>query len=189
MPPRRSRRASAPADPPDAAAAMEIALRFLGTRPRTRHELILRLRRSSAPEPVIDATLDRLVELGYVDDAAFARWWGEQRDRHAPRGRRMLEAELRQRGVPRDVIEAYRAEHEETERSPEDEGLPSTDAERARDALERHLRGRPVPDDPKALRRIGMFLMRRGFDPDTVRAALRETADGSEIPEATDRDV
>jgi regulatory protein len=176
MPPPRSRRSSAPADPPDAADAMEIALRFLATRPRTRHELTLRLRRSSAPEPVIAATLDRLVELGYVDDAAFARWWGEQRDRHAPRGRHMLEAELRQRGVPRDVIEAYRAEHDEPERPPEDEGLPSTDAERARDVLERHLRGRPVPDDPKALQRIGLFLTRRGFDPETVRSTIRAAA-------------
>ena len=176
MPSRRSRRAGAPADPPDAAAAMEIALRFLGTRPRTRHELTLRLRRSSAPEAVIEATLDRLVELGYLDDAAFARWWGDQRDRHAPRGRRMLEAELRQRGVPRDVIEAQRAEQEEPERSPEDDGLPSTDAERARNALERHLRGRPVPDDPKALQRIGMFLIRRGFEPETVRATIRAAA-------------
>lgn len=165
---------------------MEIALRYLGTRPRTRHEVTLRLRRAGAGEAVIGVTLDRLSELGYVDDAAFARWWGEQRDRHAPRGRRMLEAELRQRGVPRDVIEAYRAELDEPERAPEDEALPGTEAERARDALDRHLRGRPMPDGPKAVARIGAFLVRRGFDPETVRATIRARAaegppDGDEI--------
>ena len=176
MPSRRSRPAGAPVEPPDAADAMEVALRHLATRPRTRRELTLRLRRSAVPEPVIDATLDRLVEFGYVDDAAFARWWGEQRDRHAPRGRRMLEAELRQRGVPRDVIEAYRAEHDEPQRAVEDEALPGTEADRARDALERHLRGRAMPDDRKALQRIGMFLMRRGFDPEIVRSTIRDAA-------------
>ena len=62
-------------------------------------------------------TLERLAELGYVDDAAFARWWGEQRDRHSPRGLRMIEAELRQRGVSREVIEAYRVEHATPERN------------------------------------------------------------------------
>lgn len=177
MRPRRTATARDPAtDPPDAAAAMEIAIRFLGSRPRTRHELGQRLRRSAVPEPVADATLERLAELGYVDDAAFARWWAEQRDRHAPRGRRMLEAELRQRGVPRDVIEAYRAQHDGPERAPEDRGLPGTEPERARDALERHLRGRPMPEDPKARQRMGMFLMRRGFDPETVRATIRAAA-------------
>lgn len=182
MRPRRTTRDPA-AEPPDAAAAMEIAIRFLGSRPRTRHELAQRLRGSAVPEPVADATLERLAELGYVDDAAFTRWWAEQRDRHAPRGRRMLEAELRQRGVPRDVIEAHRAEHDAPQRAPEDGGLPGTEPERAREALERHLRGRPMPDDPKARQRIGMFLMRRGFDPETVRATIRAAAaatDGSD---------
>lgn len=152
---------------------MEIAVRFLGTRPRTRWELERRLRRAGVGEPIIEATLDRLAEIGYVDDAAFARWWGEQRDRHAPRGRRLIESELRRSGVPREVIESYRQEYASPERAPEDESLPGTEADRAREALERHLRGRPLPDDAKAVQRIGMFLMRRGFDPDTVRSTIR----------------
>ncbi|HTI29006.1 MAG TPA: regulatory protein RecX, partial [Methylomirabilota bacterium] len=87
---------------------MEIAVRFLGTRPRTRWELDRRLRRAAAPPEVIASTLDRLATMGYVDDMAFARWWAEQRDRHAPRGRRMVEAELRRHGVPREVLEELR---------------------------------------------------------------------------------
>ncbi|HJP71824.1 MAG TPA: regulatory protein RecX [Candidatus Limnocylindria bacterium] len=160
-------------DPPDAQAAFEIAARFLGTRPRTRWEMERRLRRAAVEDAVLETTIERLAELGYLDDAAFARWWGEQRDRHNPRGRRMVEAELRQRGVPREVIEEYRAEHAAPERAPEDESLPSTEPERAKEALERHLRGRRMPDDPKALARIGMFLMRRGFDAETARATIR----------------
>jgi regulatory protein len=171
-----------PATPPDAAGAMEIAIRYLGARPRTRWELERRLGRAGVEAPTVAATLDRLVELGYVDDAAFARWWGEQRDRHAPRGVRMIETELRQHGVGREVIEAYRAEHAGPARAPEDESLPGTEAERSRDALERHLRGRPFPVDPKARQRIGMFLMRRGFDPATVRSTIR-TAASSDVEE------
>ncbi len=172
MPDRGARRRE-PAEPPDPTAAMEIAVRFLGTRPRTRWELERRLRRGEVPEPLIEVTIDRLAELGYLDDAAFARWWGEQRDRHAPRGRRMIEAELRQHGVPRDVIEAYRTEHAAPARAPEDEALPGDEVTRARDALERHLRGRSLPTEPKALQRIGMYLMRRGFDAGTVRSTIR----------------
>ena len=159
---------------------MEIAVGYLGTRPRTRWETERRLSRAGATAPVIAETLDRLTELGYLDDAAFARWWGEQRDRHAPRGSRMIEAELRQHGVQREVIEAYRIEHAAPERRPEDETVPATEAERAADALARHLRGRPLPTDRKAVQRIGMFLMRRGFDPETVRSTIREA--GADVP-------
>ena len=51
---------------------------------------------------------------------------------------------------------------------------PPTEAERAADALARHLRGRRLPSDRKALQRVGMYLVRRGFDPDIVRSAIRE---------------
>lgn len=157
---------------------MEVAARFLGSRPRTRWELERRLRRAGASDDVVDVTLNRLASLGYVDDVAFARWWAEQRDRHAPRGRRLVEAELRQRGVPRDVLEQLR-DAEIAEPALDAEGLPASEADRARAALERHLRGRPVPTDQSALRRLGAFLVRRGFTPELVRSTLRQAADNA----------
>src|SRR5688500_13454196 len=180
----RTRAPKEPSEPPDLSRAMEMAARFLATRPRTRWELERRLRRGGVEEPVLAAALERLGQLGYVDDAAFARWWGEQRDRHAPRGHRMIEAELRQRGVPREVIEEYRDMHAAPERAVEDEGLPANEPDRAREALERHLRGRPIPTDAKARHRIGMYMMRRGFDSDTVRATIRAAGatDDDELP-------
>ena len=180
---RRSKPAEGqPSEPP---SALEVAVHYLGTRPRTRWEISQRLRRAKVPDGEIEAALERLAQLGYVDDAAFARWWGEQRDRHNPRGRRMIESELRQRGVSRDIIEAYRLEHAAPERSPEDEGLPGDELARARNALAKHLRGRPMPADRAARQRVGMYLVRRGFDPDTVRAALVEAGTASDdVPEA-----
>jgi len=154
---------------------MEIAAHFLGTRPRTRWELERRLRRAGAVDETIAATLNRLQVMGYVNDTAFARWWAEQRDRHAPRGRRMVEAELRQHGVPREVLEQLRGS-EIAEPALDGEALPGSEPERARLALERHLKGRPLPSDMKARQRVGAFLMRRGFDPETVRATLRAAA-------------
>ena len=154
---------------------MEIAAHFLGTRPRTRWELERRLRRAGAVDETIAATLNRLQVMGYVNDTAFARWWAEQRDRHAPRGRRMVEAELRQHGVPREILEQLRGS-EIAEPALDGEALPGSEPERARLALERHLKGRPLPSDMKARQRVGAFLMRRGFDPETARATLRAAA-------------
>ncbi|MEO8251834.1 MAG: regulatory protein RecX [Chloroflexota bacterium] len=159
---------------------MEIAAHFLSTRPRTRREVELRLRRAAVSTELIGATLERLESLGLIDDVAFTRWWAEQRDRHAPRGRRMVESELRSRGVPRDVLEALRGE-ELAEPALAAEAIPGSEAERAAAALARHLRGRPLPGDTKAVQRVGAFLMRRGFDPETVRATLR--AAGRDAPD------
>jgi regulatory protein len=163
-------------EPPDLGAAVEIGLRFLGTRPRTSAELERRLLRAGCESQTVEAALARLTELGFVDDEAFARWWSEQRDRHAPRGRRLVEAELRQRGVPREVVEALR--ESAPNRREEDEGLPETEEQRARAALDRHLRGRPMPTETQAVQRIGTFLLRRGFDTETVRRAIRERSVG-----------
>jgi regulatory protein len=165
---------------------MEVAARFLATRPRTRWEVERRLRRAGIEEMEIVGALDRLAELGYLDDSAFARWWGEQRDRHSPRGRRMIESELRQRGVPREVIEAYREEHAQPARAAEDARLPNDEVERAREALGKHLRGRPMPTDRRATQRIGMYLMRRGFDAEIVRSTIRSAVDDASIDAAVD---
>ncbi|MGH2463603.1 MAG: regulatory protein RecX [Candidatus Limnocylindria bacterium] len=166
------RAAGEPRPPPDAEQAFEIAGRFLGTRPRSRWEVEERLRRAGAAETVVDATLKRLARIGLVDDVAFARWWVEQRDRHAPRGRMALETELRAKRVPAAVIETLR-------------GATAGEAalaeqERAEAALEGHLRGRPMPDDPRAMQRLGMYLVRRGFDPATARAVLRAAGAAAE---------
>ncbi len=171
MPERPARR---PAEPPGPEQAFELAAHFLATRPRSAWEVRRRLRRTAAEPATIEGVVDRLASLGLVDDLAFARWWREQRDRHAPRGRRMIEAELRGKGIPREVIEVLR--DEEPERAPEDAALPTTEEERAREALDAHLRGRPLPADRRALERIGMFLVRRGFDPGTARSLIRERA-------------
>ena len=160
---------------------MEVAARYLAARPRTRWELERRLRRAGASDAVISSTLERLAALGYVDDVGFARWWAEQRDRHSPRGRRLVEAELRQRGVLRGVLEELR-DGELAEPALDHETLPTSETDRARVALERHLRGRPLPDDHKALQRLGMFLVRRGFNIETVRATLRQAGDDEALP-------
>ena len=192
----RRRRTGSETEPPGAEASVEIAARFLGTRPRSRWEVERRLRRARASDPTIQGTLDHLASLGLVDDLAFAHWWVEQRDRHAPRGRRLVEAELRQHGIGLDVIELLRDDlaaletraHDSSgapgaERG-EDVELPISEAERARIALVQHLRGRPLPGDRRALQRLGMFLIRRGFDPDTARSTLRAAEDAD--PDAGD---
>ncbi|MDQ2790879.1 MAG: recombination regulator RecX, partial [Actinomycetota bacterium] len=55
-----------------AAEAQGICLRLLTARPRSRAELADALRRRGIPEEVGEPVLDRLSQVGLVDDVAFA---------------------------------------------------------------------------------------------------------------------
>lgn len=55
------------------AVAREIALRQLTVRARSRAELAKALARSGVPDETGEQVLDRLAEVGLIDDTAFAR--------------------------------------------------------------------------------------------------------------------
>ena len=150
------------------ADAMSAALRLLSYRPRSETELRHRLARRGVPPALIDSTIQRLRELGLVDDAAFARAWVESRERTSPRGQRLLRQELRAKGVNSD------ASRELVEGVDDAEAALRASARRAAS-----LSGLPQEE---FRRRLGDFLRRRGFDYETIRLTVerrwRELAEG-----------
>jgi len=79
--------------------AYQQALLYLSFRPRSVSEIRRNLQKHDIPALVIDATLERLRTAKLADDSQFARAWVENRAAFRPRGRRALEAELRQKGL------------------------------------------------------------------------------------------
>ena len=145
-----------------AARATAAALAFLGYRPRTEREVRDRLRERGHAPAAVEATIERLRGWRYVDDAGFARFWVEGRVEHQPRGRRLLEQELRQKGVDRETAREAVADADYDEVA-------------AAVALARTRWPAYAADDPaSARRRLGAYLQRRGFGWDAVRAALRD---------------
>jgi regulatory protein len=148
------------------ADAIEDALRYLSYRPRSRFEVGRRLTRRGHAAPAREAAIARCEELGYVDDAAFALAFVRDRLRLRPRGPRRLVSELRARGVdPATAGEAVREVFAEEDVS--EGGLMRRLARRRLRALRRL-----EPDT--ARRRLGDWLLRRGFEPSAVRALVDE---------------
>ncbi|HZC07853.1 MAG TPA: RecX family transcriptional regulator [Ktedonobacterales bacterium] len=140
------------------------AARFLAARPRSRAEVRRRLLRPSPhravpPEEAVERTLDRLEALGYLDDAAFAAYWAEQRERFSPRSARAIQQELRQHGVDRDTAAAT--------------ADPEADEARAIAAGRKRLGSLAQADYQTFTTRMGGFLQRRGFGYGVARAAIR----------------
>jgi regulatory protein len=85
--------------------ARTIVLRKLSAQARTRHELAKALASRDVPPEVADAVLDRMEEIGLVDDEAFARDWVESRQQRRHLSVSALRRELQTRGVDREQID------------------------------------------------------------------------------------
>ncbi len=151
-------------------------------------------------EDLVEGAIERLADLGMLDDEAFARAWVESRDRARPRGERALRGELAQRGVDRSVVDAaLEARQGQAEAAPERvgeaeiSGAMSADEAAAIRLLER--RGRTIARvaDPRSRRnRAYGLLARNGFDPGlaslvAARWAHELASDG--LPGVEDVDV
>jgi regulatory protein len=149
--------------------ALERALHFLGPRPRSITEIRRQLAEKQIDEAVIDVVIERLRGLGYVDDLAFARFWLTNRQTFKPLGERALRFELREKGVPDEVIQAALAEL-----APDESGGAVESAYRAARDKARRLRGQ----DLRTFRqKLTALLARRGFDYETAREAIDRLRD------------
>lgn len=137
--------------------AKNVCLRLLTVRARTRAELEAQLTKRGYPDDVSARVLDRLTEVGLIDDEDFAEQWVRSRHANAGKGKRALAVELRKKGVDDEVISAALAELD-----------PAAERQRAeelvRDKLRReHLDGSPEADVKVTRRLVGM-LARRGYN-------------------------
>ena len=122
-----------------------------------------------------EAVLDRLTEVGLIDDADFANRWTASR--HGMRGlsRRAVAAELSRKGVDSHIIE--------------DATSQITDADELDAATElaiTKLRAGYGIEEARLTRRVLGTLARRGYGPHIAWAAICAARDelGEEPPEA-----
>ncbi len=166
-------------DGPDAdpvAMAREIALRLLDVRDRTRHELERALAKRRVPADAAREVLDRLTEVGLVDDRRFAEATFERQQRRR-RSTRALRQELRTKGVDAELIDEAAAEVD----SEIDLGV-------ARDLVAARARSLERFPYQVRYRRMAGQLARRGFSSSVIATALRELPAAGDEASADDSD-
>jgi regulatory protein len=147
------------------------AVNLLAHSARTEAELRRRLSRPAWSAPwMVDDVMAALARYGYVNDEDFARRFADRRAAAGRSGARLLRMELRAKGIQdRETID--RAVEEAFERTPEADAIDALIAKRTRT--------KPIADRDD-LRRLRDFLLRRGFDPETVYERLRRLDKGSD---------
>ena len=149
----------------DGDACREAALKLLERTRRTRIDLERRLKDKGYATVAIGPVVARLVELGLVDDAEFARAWLAGRWGRRPSGWRRLQQELRAKGIADEDIE--RARDQLAERG----GAPDEVASAAK-LVEQARRRYAWLDPQKQRQRLYALLARHGYGADTIRRAL-----------------
>jgi len=149
------------ADPEEAARG--IVLRKLAVQARTRVELERALQERDVPEDAAALVLDRMTEVGLVDDVTFAHDWVSSRQQRRHLSKSALRRELQTKGVDRDVIDDALADVEG-----DDEHRAALDLASRRASTMGGL-AREV-----AYRRLGGVLARRGFSSSITTRVLAE---------------
>jgi regulatory protein len=152
----------APGDPESVAKA--ICLRLLTGAARSRADLARALRRREIPDGAAERVLDRLTDVGLIDDAAYAEAFVASKHRDRGLGRAALRTELRRKGIDPGIADrAVDAVDGHAERR------------RAADLVARRLDSAVFAGLPAARRRLLGLLARRGY-PASVAAAVVDDA-------------
>ncbi len=168
----------------------EAALNLLSWRARTRTELRRKLVKKDFEAARVDACLARLEERGLLDDAEVAAAHVRDRLRLKPRGPARLRAELRKKGVAREVVDDV------VDRVLEDEEVTEVDlALRAAEGwVDRQgadtlaaLVGGDREEAQRIRRRLYGWLGRRGFRGRALSAAMDRARERAEARTARDR--
>jgi regulatory protein len=156
----------AEADP--VAVARAIVLRQLAMAPRSRAQLEKKLRQRGCPDDVAEQVLDRMTEVGLVDDQAFAEL--VVRSKHSGRGlaRKALSHELRKQGIDADV-----ADEALSQVAPADERL------KAEELVAKKLRTMHGLDASTQARRLASMLARKGYSSEIAWPVIRDAVDGA----------
>lgn len=144
--------------------AYQRGLRLLSYRPRSVSEIQKKLSELGFEEPVVTAAIQRMKENNYIGDEQFAKDWVENRSTFRPRSRRLLAIELRQKGVAEETIQQALAE------TGDEDSLAYQTAVKYAHRL--------AGSDWETFRkRLGAYLMRRGFSYGTIAPILRQVWD------------
>jgi len=146
------------------------ALEYSLMRPHSQHELSQYLYRKTrdtltktgsikkgVSKELTERVFDRIIEKGYVNDEAFARYWIENRQLRKGISKRKLQAELASKGVNRSIVETLLSE---TDRSDENEIQKIIEKKASR-----------YDDEQKLM----SYLARQGFSYDDIKQAIEDS--------------
>lgn len=153
-------------------------LNFLSFRPRSEKEIRDYLEKKKVGGEVKKMVMKKLKRLGLLDDKKFALWWIEQRASFRPSGRRLLEQELRGKGVNQKIVKEALTQISQKEGETRDaiacQFYSSFERRLALKAAGKGLSRYQKLPPLKFRQKMGAFLARRGFSWEVIKEVIDE---------------
>jgi len=144
--------------------AKSYAYRILARRMYTIKEVRDKLVERGYLDDVIQDVITTLERYGYLNDRVYAEEWIHSRMLAKPKGKIALSQELERKGVEKSIIEdALKQAFDE-----------SDEMSMALDLARRKARSYSRDDPAAAKRKLQGFLLRRGFEFETVRDVIKQ---------------
>lgn len=140
--------------------AKDKAYRFLGYKSRTEKELRDKLTDELYPQEIIDRIIELFKGYNYINDGNYAQGHINSRIKFKPVGKRMLKYELMKKGIDNNIIETTI------------ENSDINELDMAIELLNKKTK-KKTELDKKEKERLYNFLLRRGFDYDTVNKVFK----------------
>ncbi len=147
----------------EAMRAKNNALSILKENIYSKTQMIRHLENEGFSDNTIKQIVIELIQSGHIKDREFAVKWVQRRQKSNPRGFILLKQELIEKGVDRDTIEEVLSELKEKDET----DLVLQIAEKRSKAY----RSLPIQT---ARRRLHAYLVRRGFDSDTILRVMEQ---------------
>ena len=161
-------------NPDDLRQAKSVALKCLSYRNRSANEVRERLVKKGFSLPIVQATLDYLKKLNYINDEHFALSWGQSRTQTKKLGKQRIKQELLAKGLePEMVASAIKHIYSEVD-----------ELQLARDCAKKKLAGMRKIDVNKKRSRLVQFLARKGIKSATAYSILQQL-----LPSAANEDI
>lgn len=144
---------------------LERLLRYSSLRPRSEHEINFWFKRKDVAEDVRVLLKNKLMKLGLLNDEAFASWWVSQRQQFRPKAIRVLNQELKIKGIS-DEIRKHTLEN-----------IKVDERKIASDLLKKRAYKWENLDKKTARVKIAAYLARKGFTWSIIKSAIDEHFD------------
>lgn len=151
--------------------AHQKAIRFINYRPRTEYESQKKLSELGYSDDVISIIIERLKNVGLIDDNNYASSWITDRIMNHPTSPRFMSFELRRRGVDQEIIDSALADIDETQL--------------AFKVSMKKIRTLKFNDPIYIKNKLYSYLYRQGFDSDVCKLVIYQIFDSEESKEIT----
>ncbi len=143
--------------------AISLAIRFLARRLRTEKEVKQKLLKEGIEEETIAVVINRLIEMGYLNDDFYAEAFTNTTKGISKKGPKIVTRELQKKGVQLETIKEALDDYSQEEQ-----------VSNALEIAQKYINRQQSVSEKIAKQKAQVFLMQKGFDGEVISLVMQQ---------------